>query len=90
VAPGDDLAIIYKIRALNGQLLSHESIHLIDQNLLDELKSIIAQGQYQAYRAVDNIKVRTYWQLGERIVRESIKTAQNTANNYDSISGLSG
>jgi len=39
------------------------------QNLLDELKSIIAQGQYQAYKAVDNIKVRIYWQLGERIVR---------------------
>jgi len=43
------------------------------QNLLDELKSIIAQGQYQAYKAVDNIKVRIYWQLGERIVREELK-----------------
>ncbi len=36
------------------------------QNLLDELKSIIAKGQYQAYKAVDNIKVQTHWQLGER------------------------
>ena len=43
------------------------------QSLLDELKSIIAQGQYQAYKAVDNIKVRIYWQLGERIVREELK-----------------
>lgn len=43
------------------------------QNLLDELKSIIAQGQYQAYKAVDNIKVQTYWQLGERIVWEELK-----------------
>jgi hypothetical protein len=43
------------------------------QNLLDELKSIIAQGQYQAYKAVDNIKVQTCWQLGERIVREELK-----------------
>ena len=43
------------------------------QNLLDELKSIIAKGQYQAYKAVDNIKVQTYWQLGERIVREELK-----------------
>jgi predicted nuclease of restriction endonuclease-like (RecB) superfamily len=43
------------------------------QNLLDELKSIIAQGQYQAYKAVDNIKVQTYWQIGERIVREELK-----------------
>jgi hypothetical protein len=30
------------------------------QNLLDELKSIIAKGQFQAYKAVDNIKVQTY------------------------------
>jgi len=37
------------------------------------LKSIIAQDQYQAYKAVDNIKVQTYWQLGERIVREELK-----------------
>jgi hypothetical protein len=43
------------------------------QNLLDELKSIIAQSQYRAYKAVDNIKVQTYWQLGERIVREELK-----------------
>jgi hypothetical protein len=43
------------------------------QNLLAELKSILAQGQYQAYKAVDNIKVQTYWQLGERIVREELK-----------------
>jgi len=43
------------------------------QALLDELKSIIAKGQYQAYKAVDNIKVQTYWQLGERIVREELE-----------------
>ena len=43
------------------------------QNLLDELKSIIAKGQYQADNAVDNIRVQTYWQLGECIVREELK-----------------
>ena len=43
------------------------------QNLLDELKSIIAKGQYQAYKAVDNIKVQIHWQIGERIVREELK-----------------
>ena len=41
--------------------------------LLQELKSILAKGQYTAYKAVDNIKVQTYWQLGERIVREELK-----------------
>lgn len=43
------------------------------QSLLQELQSIITQGQYRAYKAVDNIKVQTYWQIGERIVREELK-----------------
>jgi predicted nuclease of restriction endonuclease-like (RecB) superfamily len=43
------------------------------ENLLAELKSIIAKSQYQAYKAVDNIRVETYWQLGERLVREELK-----------------
>jgi len=43
------------------------------KNLLEELKSIIDSGQKQAYKKVDNIKVQTYWQLGERVVREEIK-----------------
>ena len=42
------------------------------QALLQELKSILAKGQYTAYKAVDNIKVQTYWQIGERIVREEM------------------
>jgi len=42
-------------------------------SLLVELKGIIAKGQYQAYKAVDNIGVQTYWQIGERIVREELK-----------------
>ncbi len=43
------------------------------KNLLHELKSILSQGQAKAYKAVDNIKVQTYWQLGERIVREELQ-----------------
>ena len=43
------------------------------QSLLAELKSIVAKGQYQAYKAVDNIKVQIYWQIGERIVREELE-----------------
>ena len=30
------------------------------------------KGLTKAYKAVDNIKVQTYWQIGERIVREEI------------------
>ena len=43
------------------------------KSLLQELQSIIQKGQYAAYKAVDNIKVQTYWQLGERIVREELR-----------------
>ena len=43
------------------------------KNLLADLKSIITKSQYHAYKAVDNIRVQTYWQLGERIVREELK-----------------
>ena len=42
------------------------------KDLLQELKSILAKSQYAAYKAVDNIRVQTYWQLGERIVREEL------------------
>lgn len=44
-----------------------------NQNLVGELKSIIARGQFKAYKAVDNIKVQTYWQLGGWIVWEELK-----------------
>ena len=43
------------------------------KNLLQELKDILAKGHYAAYKAVDNIRVQTYWQMGERIVREELK-----------------
>ena len=43
------------------------------QVLVQELKGILNQGLYTAYKAVDNLKVQTYWQLGERIVREELK-----------------
>jgi predicted nuclease of restriction endonuclease-like (RecB) superfamily len=43
------------------------------QDLLRELQSILSKGLHKAYKAVDNIKVQTYWQMGERIVREELK-----------------
>ncbi len=42
-------------------------------NLLEDIKSILQKGLTKAYKEVDNIKVQTYWQIGERIVREEIK-----------------
>ena len=49
------------------------------QDLLRELQSLLAKGQYTAYKAVDNIKVQTYWQSGKLIVREELKQ-QNRAD----------
>ncbi len=40
--------------------------------LLTDIKSILQRGLTKAYKAVDNIKVQTYWQIGERIVREEL------------------
>ena len=41
--------------------------------LCDDIKSILNNAQYRAYKAVDNIRVQTYWQVGERIVREELR-----------------
>ncbi len=41
--------------------------------LLKDIKSILQQGLSKAYKAVDNLKVQTYWQIGERVVREELE-----------------
>lgn len=41
--------------------------------LLNDIKSILEKAKYQVYKAVDNIRVQTYWQVGERITREELK-----------------
>jgi len=43
------------------------------QYFVRELQSILSKGLCQAYKAVNNLKVQTHWQLGERIVREELK-----------------
>jgi len=42
------------------------------KNLLKDIESILHKGLTKAYKAVDNIKVQTYWQIGERITREEL------------------
>ncbi len=46
------------------------------RNLLNELKSILNIGLARAHKAVDNIKVQTYWQIGEKIVRNEIENKE--------------
>lgn len=53
------------IRSSEGSLEGYKQ-------LLEDVKSILQKGLYQAYKAVDNLKVQTYWQVEERIVREEL------------------
>ncbi len=60
------------------------------QNVLHELKEIIIRGENRAYKAVDNIKVQTYWQIGERIVREELKNKDRAEYGKYLIDNLAG
>ncbi|ODS39146.1 MAG: hypothetical protein A7316_00615 [Candidatus Altiarchaeales archaeon WOR_SM1_86-2] len=41
--------------------------------LLYDIKSLLEKAKYYAYKAVDNLRVQTYWQIGERILREELQ-----------------
>ena len=41
--------------------------------ILKDIKSLLERAKLQAYKAVDNIRVQTYWQVGERISREELR-----------------
>lgn len=41
-------------------------------SLLNDIRSILDKNLARAYQAVDNIKVQTYWLIGERIVRDEL------------------
>ena len=41
--------------------------------VLNDIRFLLEKAKAQAYKAVDNIRVQTYWQIGERIVREELQ-----------------
>ncbi|MEW6095195.1 MAG: PDDEXK nuclease domain-containing protein [bacterium] len=41
--------------------------------ILSDIRSLLEKATYQAYKAVDNIRVQTYWQIGERIARGELE-----------------
>ena len=41
--------------------------------VLNDIRFLLEKAKAQAYKAVDNIKVQTYWQIGERILREELQ-----------------
>ncbi|MBI4706731.1 MAG: DUF1016 family protein [Candidatus Omnitrophica bacterium] len=41
--------------------------------ILRDIRSLLEKATYQAYRAVDNLRVQTYWQIGERVARGELE-----------------
>ncbi len=41
--------------------------------ILNDIQSLLQKAKFRAYKAVDNIRVQTYWQVGERIVRAELE-----------------
>ena len=78
-----------------SEILKSDNVPVSEQNkegyknLLNELKSILSKGQGRAYKAVDNIKVQTYWQIGERIVREELSNKDRADYGKDLVNKLS-
>lgn len=44
--------------------------------LREDVAYLLEKAKLQAYKAVDNIRVQTYWQIGERITREELKNGR--------------
>ncbi len=43
------------------------------REILRDIRSLLEKSTYQAYKTVDNIRVQTYWQIGERIARGELE-----------------
>ncbi len=57
--------------------------------LLQDLTSLLSKAKYQAYKAVDNLRVQTYWQIGERITREELQHKERAGYGEYLVSNLS-
>lgn len=57
------------------KLKKHQKTEELDNyaEILRDVKSILENAKYRAYKAVDNLRVQAYWQIGERIVREELQ-----------------
>lgn len=56
-------------------IFNSEQIETVEgyNEILREIKGLLEKATYQAYKAVDNLRVQTYWQIGERIVRAELE-----------------
>ena len=57
--------------------------------ILQDIKSLLEKAKYRAYKAVDNLRVQTYWQIGERIVRGELQHRERADYGEQAIENLS-
>lgn len=47
-----------------------ESGLTLDQQFLDDIRELLHTGRDIAYRSVNSVMIKTYWQIGKRIVEQ--------------------
>ncbi len=68
----------------NGQIETIEGYN----EILRDIRSLLEKATYQAYKAVDNLRVQTYWQIGERISRGELEHKERADYGEKIIEGL--
>jgi predicted nuclease of restriction endonuclease-like (RecB) superfamily len=58
------------------------------EEILRDIRSLLQRAQGQAYKAVDNIRVQTYWQIGERLVRGELQHQNRATYGQEVLQGL--
>ncbi|MFH1097236.1 MAG: PDDEXK nuclease domain-containing protein [Candidatus Desantisbacteria bacterium] len=56
--------------------------------ILRDIRSLLEKATYQAYKTVDNLRVQTYWQMGERIARGELEHKERADYGKNAISNL--
>ncbi|MDI6734868.1 MAG: DUF1016 N-terminal domain-containing protein, partial [bacterium] len=57
--------------------------------ILRDIRSLLEKATYQTYKAVDNLRVQTYWQVGERIARGELEHKERADYGENVIEKLS-
>lgn len=56
--------------------------------VLNDIRFLLEKAKAQAYKAVDNIRIQTYWQIGERIIREELQHKERANYGEELIKSL--
>ncbi len=77
-----------KIQNSNDKKFNTETIEGYNE-ILRDIRSLLEKATYQAYKAVDNLRVQTYWQVGERIARGELEHKERADYGENAIERLS-